>query len=126
MEDFSALPDFDSLPYSPDGSLSGCAWHLFDHNGQVDQLGTLNLLTQDKVLNAARREILCGQTVSLDWGLENPPYSGFQRSTLQHHILDLSRSGIYASDDQVSFCPQHGSHWDTPLHFAHQKYGTLC
>ncbi|EXJ92849.1 hypothetical protein A1O3_01403 [Capronia epimyces CBS 606.96] len=102
MEDFSALPDFDSLPYSPDGSLPGCAWKLFDHNRQADQLGTLNLLTQDKVLDAARRK-------------------SNVRSTLQHRILDLSSSGMYASDEHVSFCPQHGSHWDTPLHFAHQK-----
>lgn len=120
-----SLPDFDALPYSPDGTLDGCAWKLFDRNGQADQLGTLNLLTPEKVLDAARGEILCGQTVSLNWGLENPPYSGFKRKTLQHRIIDLGPSGIYANDDEVSLCPQHGSHWDTPLHFAHQKYGRI-
>lgn len=125
MSDLVALPDFDALPCTPDGSLDGCAWKLFDKNGQADQLGTLNLLTQERVLDAARREILCGQTVTLNWGLEYPQYSGFKRSTLQHRIIDLSPSRIYANDDEVSFCPQHGSHWDTPLHFAHQKYALI-
>ncbi|KAI1625149.1 hypothetical protein EDD37DRAFT_680332 [Exophiala viscosa] len=121
MSDLTTLPDFDSLPGPSSGGLDGCAWGLFDRNGQTDQLGTLNLLTQEKVLDAAKREILCGQTVSLNWGLENPQYSGFKRMRLHHRIIDLSPSEVYASDDELSFCPQHGSHWDTPLHFAHQK-----
>ncbi|OQV06784.1 hypothetical protein CLAIMM_11310 [Cladophialophora immunda] len=121
MGDSVALPDFDALPSSPDGSLRGCAWTLFDRNGQTDQLGTLNLLTQQRVLDAARGEILCGQTVSLNWDMEKPRYSGFARRTVQHRIVDLSSKGFYANDEEIAFCPQHGSHWDTPLHYAHQR-----
>lgn len=125
MSEFSKLPDFDSLPYSSECGLDGCAWRLFDQHGERDQLGTLNLLTPEKVRDAAKDEILCGQTVSLNWGLENPQYSGFGRKTLQHRILDLTSMGFAGSDDDISFCPQHGSHWDTPLHFAHQRYGLI-
>lgn len=57
------LPDFDHLP-PVEGMPKGCAWGLFDQNGKKDTLGTLNILNDDIVREAAR-EIVVGQSVSL-------------------------------------------------------------
>ena len=42
------LPTFDELPKFR--NFSGCAWEVW---GKDDQLGTVNLLTEDVVKNAA-------------------------------------------------------------------------
>lgn len=57
------IPDFDELPPVP-GMPQGCAWGIFDRNGQKDTLGTLNLLTPEVVKKAAA-EIKEGISVSL-------------------------------------------------------------
>lgn len=59
----STIPDFDELPPVP-GMPQGCAWGIFDRNGQKDTLGTLNLLTPEVVKKAAA-EIKEGIPVSL-------------------------------------------------------------
>jgi hypothetical protein len=46
------LPTFDELP--PFRSYAGCAWNVW---GPDDQLGTVNLLTEDVVSRAAQEEI---------------------------------------------------------------------
>jgi hypothetical protein len=43
----------------------GCTWGLWDSNGQRDQLGTLNLLTPEVVLQA-RKEIQLGISVAVN------------------------------------------------------------
>src|SRR6266446_7613589 len=45
-----ALPSYDALPVRP-GAPEGSAWGLF---GDEDQVGTINLLTPQRVLDAAR------------------------------------------------------------------------
>lgn len=59
----SRLPDFDNLP-PVKGMPQGCAWGVFDRDGQKDKLGTLNLLTPDAVQSAAA-EIKQGVPISL-------------------------------------------------------------
>lgn len=59
----SQLPDFDDLR-PVEGMPQGCAWGVFDHDGQKDKLGTLNLLTPDVVQSAAA-EIKEGVSISL-------------------------------------------------------------
>ena len=49
------MPQVDGMPH-------GVAWGLFDKNGVKDEIGTLNLLTPEVVLNA-RNEIQTGQSV---------------------------------------------------------------
>lgn len=49
-----ALPTFDELPHFKE--FSGCAWDVWPEN---DELGTVNLLTKDVVLRAAKEEIRC-------------------------------------------------------------------
>lgn len=57
------LPDFDSLP-KVDGLPQGCAWGIFDKDGEKDVYGTLNLLTPS-VVKAAVAEVQDGISVSL-------------------------------------------------------------
>jgi hypothetical protein len=58
-----ALPEFDELP-PVEGMPHGCAWGVFDKDGQKDIFGTLNLLTPD-VVKAAAAEVRRGISVSL-------------------------------------------------------------
>lgn len=57
------VPDFDDLP-PVEGMPQGCAWGIFDKDGQKDLLGTLNLLTPDVVAEACK-EARDGVSVSL-------------------------------------------------------------
>lgn len=57
------VPDFDNLP-EVKGMPPGCAWGVFDKDGQKDLLGTLNLLTTD-VVKSACAEARDGVSVSL-------------------------------------------------------------
>jgi hypothetical protein len=57
------IPDFDDLP-TVDGMPLGCAWGVFDQDGQKDLRGTLNLLTPE-VVAAACKEAKDGVSISL-------------------------------------------------------------
>ncbi|KAI9877991.1 MAG: hypothetical protein M1830_002223 [Pleopsidium flavum] len=59
------IPDFKDLPSVP-GMPQGCAWGIWDKNGERDHVGSLNLLTPEIVLEA-KREIQTGVSVSLKW-----------------------------------------------------------
>ena len=61
----SDLPDFKDLPPVP-GQPDGCAWGLWDRDGKRDNIGSLNLLTPDVVLEA-KKEIQSGTSVSLKY-----------------------------------------------------------
>lgn len=78
--DYSNLPDFDSLPKVKD-MPQGCAWGIFDKDGKKDHLGCVNLLTPE-VVKAAYKEAKDGVSVSLNWpiGAINKP--GFLRVSL--------------------------------------------
>jgi hypothetical protein len=52
------LPSYDDIPAVP-GMPHGCAWGLWDKNGEKDQLGALNLLTPE-VVQEAGKEIQTG------------------------------------------------------------------
>lgn len=61
--DPKSVPDFDDLP-RVEGMPQGCAWGIFDQNGEKDKVGTLNFLTPDVVRGAAA-EIKDGVSISL-------------------------------------------------------------
>lgn len=61
----SSVPDFDDLP-EVKGMPKGCAWGVFDRDGEKDQVGTLNFLTPDVVRNAAL-EVKDGVSISLKY-----------------------------------------------------------
>jgi len=56
------LPTFDELPNFR--NFTGCAWSIW---GEEDQLGTINLLTDEIVARTAKEEIRSGRRVALNW-----------------------------------------------------------
>lgn len=78
----SKIPTFEELP-AVKGMPQGCAWSLFDVDGVRDQVGTLNYLTPDVVLEA-KNEITEGVSVALNWPMHNCTHAGFGRKTLEH------------------------------------------
>lgn len=81
-------PSFSDLPVDKNGP-HGNAWGLW---GQHDQLGTLNLLTDELVAQAAQENIKTGQRISLKYVCATLHLSPGYRRTPRHH--DPSWSGI--------------------------------
>ena len=107
----------------------GTAWGLFDKNGVKDELGTLNLLTPETVIEAGK-EIKTGRSVALNWGLEKLHNAGFGRKALVHRFVDWRTvdengqgKGFYCFDDEVEINTQTGSQWDGLRHWGHSKTG---
>lgn len=106
----------------------GSTWGDF---GENDQLGRLNLLTEQKVLQAVR-EVKTGKTFCLSLPLNLPggnvlnarrhppvlsptlrdgtPYMNFPMSKVQQDAIDV------LSDDQVTLCMQYSTQWDGLCH----------
>ncbi|CAI7583405.1 unnamed protein product [Penicillium manginii] len=105
---------FDALPLNPNGPR-GNAWGRF---GPKDELGTLNLLTPEVIVEAAR-EIKTGVRISLDWPLSMPSYPSFNRDPFKQQIILRHPNCIY--DDILSFNSQGSTQWDGFRHYANQK-----
>jgi hypothetical protein len=110
------LPNFDELPIRPDYPPHS-AWGLF---GDDDQIGTLNLLTPERVA-AAGRLVQKGAVFALNWelGLPDPPL--FAPASLQHTIT-RRRHNVF-DDVYDNFNTQSSSQWDGLRHYGHPKYG---
>ncbi|KAF1957886.1 hypothetical protein CC80DRAFT_491225 [Byssothecium circinans] len=116
------FPAFDDLP-KVEGEPQGCLWGFFDKDGKKDEIGTINLLTPATVLSASR-EITSGQSIQLDWPLNNVEFPGFSRKPFEHKKVDLlPLINFKAMDDEVYINTQSGSQWDSLKHFAHQATG---
>lgn len=109
------LPSFSQLPVTSDAP-PGSAWGLW---GADDQVGTINLLTPDKVLAAARL-IRTGKVFRLDLPLEIPSPALFRRQSFSHHIIG---SGVARDDYVDQFYLQSSSQWDGLTHIAHPEHG---
>ncbi|PLB44139.1 hypothetical protein P170DRAFT_280636 [Aspergillus steynii IBT 23096] len=110
------LPDFDNLPPVPD-KPQGCAWGIFDKDGQRNKYGTLNLLAPE-VVRAASGEIQRGVSVSLNWPIGSFKIPGFFRKALHHRVLThkTDTGEVFAFDDEVEFNTQASSQWDSLCH----------
>jgi hypothetical protein len=76
------------------------------------------------VVRTASEEVLDGEHVQLDWGLDNLQFPGFGRRQLTHNIIDAAESSHFkAIDDEIHLNTQSGSQWDSLKHFAHQASG---
>ncbi|KAF1808195.1 hypothetical protein P152DRAFT_469121 [Eremomyces bilateralis CBS 781.70] len=118
------LPDFDSLP-KVEGMPQGCAWGIFDKDGEKDVFGTLNLLTPS-VVKAAAAEVQDGVTISLNWGIDSFKSPIIGRKLLSHKVLcskDKPNWKWISFDDEIEFNTQCSSQWDSLCHFAHQPTG---
>ncbi|KAL0568666.1 hypothetical protein V5O48_013318 [Marasmius crinis-equi] len=112
------LPSFDELPKFKE--FDGCAWEVW---GKDDQLGTINLLTEDVVKRAALEEIVMGKTVSLNWPLQFPHKPLFGRKTPE--VIMKPRAGRPGRDDEININTQSGSQWDGLRHFGLMEHGVF-
>ncbi|TFY81588.1 hypothetical protein EWM64_g2422 [Hericium alpestre] len=111
------LPSFDELPHF--NEYTGCAWTVW---GEDDQLGTINLLTDDVVRRAAQEEIKTGRAVSLNWPLQFPDKPAFSRKPPQHKSI-ITAGGH--RDDEIHINTQSGTQWDGLKHFPVEDYNVL-
>ncbi|KAF8913347.1 hypothetical protein CPB85DRAFT_1434200 [Mucidula mucida] len=105
------LPKFDDLPSFKE--YKGCAWSVW---GEDDQLGTVNLLTEEVVKKAAAEEIRTGQTVSLNWPVNFPNKPMFGRKSPEVKMIKRPRGAT--RDDELHINTQSGSQWDGMRHFG--------
>jgi hypothetical protein len=73
---------FNELPVKPDYPPHS-AWGVF---GDDDQIGSLNLLTPERVAAAAQL-VKTGQVFALNWELELPHPPLFNRAALFHTVI---------------------------------------
>ena len=103
-----SLPSYEKLPPVL-GMPHGCTWGLWDSGGARDELGTLNLLTPEVVVEA-RKEIQLGISIAINWSLDNCSSPHSQRKSPEHRIFPLP--DWVGHDDEISVNTQSGSQWD--------------
>ena len=111
------VPSFAELRKRSDAP-AGSSWRVF---GEHDELGTVNFLTEERVLEA-RQCIKTGKFFNLDCPLDafDPPILS-HRKTVKHSIFG---SSPYHRDDCIdSFYLQSGSQIDGLRHFRHPVHG---
>lgn len=92
------------------------SWGVF---GNRDQLGTVNLLTPERV-RLATSLVRKGAVFPLNWDIEKPAPPLFDRRPLRHTIYMLGEG----TDDQYdNFYPQASTQWDALSHIRHPEYG---
>ncbi|KAI0806673.1 hypothetical protein C8Q74DRAFT_1362285 [Fomes fomentarius] len=105
------LPTFDELPSFKD--FAGCAWEVW---GKDDQLGTVNLLTEEAIKEASK-EIKTGKSICLNWPVNFPNKPAFGRKAPEHHVIYKPEYGA-VQDDHLHINTQSGTQWDGLKHFG--------
>ncbi len=116
--DFDKVPRFSELPAKP-GAPKESSWGVF---GDDDELGCLNFLTAEGVVEAARL-VRKGQVFRLDTKVNyaSPPL--FARSPAKHNITSFESFGLLGFDDSLdSYNTQEGSQWDGLAHVGSPRY----
>ncbi len=98
------LPTYDQLPAMA-GRPERHSWGVF---GSTDVLGCLNLLTRERVVEAARL-VRSGKVFPLNWEMEIPDPPLFNRQPPAHHILSF---GDWEDDEIANWNTQASSQWD--------------
>ncbi len=115
METVEKLPTYDELPIKP-GQPPASAWGLW---GDDDEIGTINLLTPERVTEAAKL-VHTGQVFALSWELELPNPPLFGREVLEHTI---KKRGEFVNDDVYdNFNTQSSSQWDGLTHYGNTQH----
>jgi kynurenine formamidase len=110
------LPAYDDLPVRA-GAPAGAAWGVF---GDDDQVGTVNLLTPDRVKQASAF-IRSGRVFALNLPINIPDPPIFTRGKHSHTIKQFN--GYILDDYLDNFYPQASSQWDALCHVKHPRYG---
>ncbi|KAF2741542.1 putative cyclase [Polyplosphaeria fusca] len=103
-------PKFSELPLDPSHPPHS-AWGLF---GMDDELGTLNHLTPERTVEAAK-EVKTGLRFGLNWKLEQMDYTAGFRDIMKHEIFEI---GLMMNDDRVTFNTQTSTQWDGLRHWG--------
>lgn len=111
-----AIPSFEDLPLIDEGSEEHHAWDVW---GRDDQIGSLNRLTPEHVIGAARL-VRSGKVINLDLPLNEPDPPLGDRERFEHHI----ETGRQTRDDWLDgFFLQGSSQWDALSHVRYRQYG---
>jgi len=113
--DFSRIPRFADLPIKK-GAPPESSWGVF---GDDDELGCLNFLTPEAVVEAAAA-VAYGRAFRLDAPINyaDPPL--FNRAPARHTIVSFERFGLLGHDDSLdAYNTQEGSQWDGLCHVGH-------
>jgi kynurenine formamidase len=104
------FPSFADLQARTDGAPAGASWGVF---GADDEIGTINLLDQSRVL-AGAREIVLGEVHSLNWQVDLPRRNSYRRTPKRVH---LGVGNSFGRDDYIErFFLQYSSQWDGLRH----------
>ena len=116
--DLNKVPRFAELPIRPDKPKES-SWGVF---GDDDELGCLNFLTPEGIVDAARL-VRKGSVFRLDTKINyaNPPL--FARRPAKHNIMSFESFGLLGFDDSLdSYNTQEGSQWDGLAHVGSPRY----
>ena len=110
------LPDYDDLP-----EIAGLGVrHAWDVFGEDDVLGSINLVTPERVARAAA-SVTTGELIPLDLPLDVPDPPLFGRRPYEHHVVALNR---HEMDDHLDdFHPQGSTQWDALSHVRCREHG---
>lgn len=122
IDQFSTLPRYRDLPI--DKSMPpNSAWGVF---GADDQVGTINLITPERIAHAAAL-VQKGSVFSLNWDMEKPGPPILGRTLMHHHIIDLTPGTDaceWGTDDYYDgYWPQSSTQWDALSHMPNPDYG---
>ena len=110
-----SLPGYHELPIDS-SRPPHASWGVF---GDGDQLGTINLLTPERVRYAVSL-VQKGAVFPLNWDIEKPSPPMFDRQPLRHTLFMLGEGTDDRYDD---FYPQGSTQWDALSHIGHPEYG---
>lgn len=116
--DLNKVPRFSELP-AKKGAPEDSSWGVF---GDDDELGCLNFLTPEGVVEAARL-VHKGRVFRLDTKINyaRPPL--FNRAPAKHNIVSFERFGLLGHDDSLdNYNTQEGSQWDGFAHIGHVRH----
>jgi kynurenine formamidase len=112
------VPGYDQLPVRA-GAPAGSGWGVF---GDHDEVGTINLLTPDRVVWAAQ-SIKSGKVFALNLPINIPDPPLFTRGA-HTHTVKIFPTAEYVLDDYLdNFYPQASSQWDALAHVKHPVHG---
>ncbi|MHB1928300.1 MAG: cyclase family protein [Acidimicrobiales bacterium] len=109
------LPRYEELPVVP-GAPARSSWGLW---GDGDVFGCLNLLTPERVAEAARL-VRRGKVFPLDWKLELPDPPLYDRQRPIHRVL---RDGPWQDDELLAWNTQSSTQWDGFRHVRDRQHG---
>ena len=108
----ASRPSFEQLQSSSDGAPAGASWGVF---GDDDQLGTINLLSNDRV-RAGIAEVRSGEVHALNWRVDRPRHNSYRRAPKRVH---LGAGNTFGRDDYIDrFFLQYSTQWDGLRHIV--------